>query len=145
VVALAAAKTSFDWDWPGAEQLFKQALELDADYAEAHEAYAIYLAAVGRTREAVEETRQARDLDPITGLYTNNLIWRLLCDHRYEEADVEHRRLLQVSSFFKSGPITASLYLQKGRKKEALAIFREEVPGPNPPLLLMFFRDGRWA
>lgn len=139
VVALAAAKMGFEWDWPGAERLSKQALELDADYAEAHEVYAMYLAAVGRTREAVEETRQALDLDPITAVYSSNLVWRLLCDHRYEEADLEHRRLLQLNSFFKRGPVTASLDLQLGRQQEALAIFREDVTGPNATLMRVMF------
>ncbi len=69
--SLAEAHTSlawvlfiYDWDWEGAEREFRRALELDPGYASAHQWYSWYLAAMGKTREAIAEGQRAVELDP---------------------------------------------------------------------------------
>ncbi len=54
-----------EWDWVGAEQEYRRALELNPSGADAHHAYSRLLAATGRLPEAVEHARQAFDLDPM--------------------------------------------------------------------------------
>lgn len=53
---------SFDWDWSRAEKEFHRALALNPNYATAHQWYANYLLAMGRTREAIGEIQQALEL-----------------------------------------------------------------------------------
>ncbi len=69
--SLAEAHTSlgwvhfiYDWDWAGAEREFRRAIELDPGYASARQWYSWYLAAMGRTPEALVEAEKAVDLDP---------------------------------------------------------------------------------
>src|SRR5262249_10267682 len=50
--ALAIVRQRYDWDWTGAESEFKRALELNPNDAPAREMYALYLATVGRLKEA---------------------------------------------------------------------------------------------
>jgi tetratricopeptide (TPR) repeat protein len=60
LVTLAQVKMNYEWDWDGAERLYKRAIELSPNYGTAHLGYATYLAEVGRTREAVAEARRSR-------------------------------------------------------------------------------------
>src|SRR5262245_34417459 len=64
--ALAIVKQRYDWDWTGAESEFKRALELNPNDAPAREMYALYLAAVGRLKEAKAEINRALELDSLS-------------------------------------------------------------------------------
>lgn len=64
----ALAYTDFMWqeDWPAAQTEFRRALELDDNYIPAHQWYAFYLAANGKTDEALTAMRYAQKLDPLS-------------------------------------------------------------------------------
>ena len=63
--ALAVFKQSYEFDWAGAEREYRRALELNPNYASAHQWYALLLATLGRTQEAKSEIARAQDLDPL--------------------------------------------------------------------------------
>lgn len=63
---LAAVYFYGDWDWAGAEKEFKRALELNPGDAESHRIYSLFLTAQGRNQEALEQSRKAQDLDPLS-------------------------------------------------------------------------------
>jgi TolB-like protein/DNA-binding winged helix-turn-helix (wHTH) protein/Tfp pilus assembly protein PilF len=56
------------WNWPALEQDAHRALALNANSADAHLRYAHYLSNAGRHKEALEEVRRARKLDPLSRL-----------------------------------------------------------------------------
>src|ERR1035437_5841600 len=60
LITLASVKMNYEWDWAGAERLFKRAIELGPNYGYAHHIYATYLAEVGRAREAVTRSEERR-------------------------------------------------------------------------------------
>ena len=64
--SLAAVRNLYDWNWPGSEQEFRRALELNPNYAVAHQWYATLLSCVGRHEEALREVLWARELDPLS-------------------------------------------------------------------------------
>ena len=66
LVTLASVKMNYEWDWAGAERLFKRAIELNPNYGYAHHLYATLLAELGRAREAVAEARRAHEVEPLT-------------------------------------------------------------------------------
>ncbi|MGH3181200.1 MAG: tetratricopeptide repeat protein, partial [Streptosporangiaceae bacterium] len=67
--SLAHVKASQDWDWTGAERLFRHAISLDPSYATAHHWYAMTcLAPLGRLDEALDEVRIAQSLDPVSAI-----------------------------------------------------------------------------
>ena len=86
----------------------------------AHHGYATYLAAVGRNPDAVVEARRAHEVEPLSGIYSANVIWKLYLARRYEEAETEARRLNTWDGY-----ILASLYLQTRRPREAVAMLRK--------------------
>ena len=53
----------YDWDWSGAEREFRRAIELNPQYATAHQWYAFLLVALGRFEEAMSEGTMSLELD----------------------------------------------------------------------------------
>jgi TolB-like protein/tetratricopeptide (TPR) repeat protein len=65
-------KLTYDWDWEGARSEFQKALEPNPNQSVVHDDYATLLEALGQTNEAIVETNQARELDPISLLISRN-------------------------------------------------------------------------
>jgi tetratricopeptide (TPR) repeat protein len=82
----------YDWDWLGAEQEFRRAIELNPSYATAHQRYAIYLTAVGRIQQAVEEIKRAQDLDPLSLIINTDLGLILYLGRHYDEAIEQYQK-----------------------------------------------------
>lgn len=64
--SLALIKENYDYDWPGAEKEFRRAIQLNPEYATAHQWYAESLSWQGRFEEAFAESEMARQLDPLS-------------------------------------------------------------------------------
>jgi TolB-like protein/DNA-binding winged helix-turn-helix (wHTH) protein/Tfp pilus assembly protein PilF len=127
LVALAEVKVNYEWDWAGAERLFKQAIESSPNYGNAHHGYATYLAEVGRVQEAVAEARRAREVEPLSPHFGANVIWKLYLARQYDQAELESRKLNGWFPNFNGTYALASVYLQTGRQKEAIAELRKDV------------------
>jgi TolB-like protein len=94
--ALALFRTWHEWDWAGAEVAFERAIEINPNYADVRAFYSHFLCMMNRADEAVEQLELAMELDPygdlLVGLYGMAYLWL----HRYDEAIVQFRRLLQT-------------------------------------------------
>jgi TolB-like protein/Tfp pilus assembly protein PilF len=62
--SLAWVALNYDWNFAEAEQAFKRAIELEPNYATAHQWHAFNLMAMGRFDEAVAESKRANEIDP---------------------------------------------------------------------------------
>lgn len=62
---LGLLRLFFDWDWKGAEQSLRRAIELNPSDAHAYHHLANYLRATGRFKEAVVARERALELDPL--------------------------------------------------------------------------------
>lgn len=85
-----------DWDPVTAERLLRQALEQAPGAARTHQSYAIFLMSRRRDREALDQVRAARDLDPISMSHANDYGVVLYAARRYPEALKESERLLEL-------------------------------------------------
>jgi len=64
---LGLNKSSYAWDFSGAEAEYRKALELDPSDATAHQWFSIHLASIGeRAQEAIDEANRAHQLDPLS-------------------------------------------------------------------------------
>jgi TolB-like protein len=63
----------YEWDWAKAEREFKRAIDLNPNYAIAHDWYASDLLATGRCGEALEQARRAQALDPLSFVINDKL------------------------------------------------------------------------
>lgn len=126
--SLAFIAETYDWDWPGAEREYKQALELNPSYAQAHNWYAGYLTYTGRFDEGIAEAMRARELDPLSLPLNNALAGRLLAGGRYDEALGQVQRTLELDDHFAPAHQTLGwIYLHSGKQKEAIREFQHAL------------------
>ena len=131
--ALAEAHTSlahvlmnYDWNWSEAEKEFKLGIELNPDYATAHQWYAIhYLTATGRPEEALQEMKRALELEP-TSLVMNTFMGATFYfAGRFDEAIEQCRRTIEMDPNFAAAHWHLGLaYEQKGLFDDAIAEFQ---------------------
>ena len=127
---LAAIKTVYDWDWQGAEREFKRAIELNPNYATAHQRYSLFLPALGRFDEAIAEARKARDVDPLALPVNENLGDVLYLARRYDEAIEQLKKTLELDPNYGVAHSTLSkVYEAQGRHEESL---EERLKGSTP-------------
>jgi len=62
--SLGSVQMQADYQWDAAEKTFQRAIELDRNWADAHESYALELAALGRFDEGEREIKVAETLEP---------------------------------------------------------------------------------
>jgi TolB-like protein/DNA-binding winged helix-turn-helix (wHTH) protein/tetratricopeptide (TPR) repeat protein len=119
---LAYIKTGYDWDWPGAEEGFRRAIELNPNYETAHQWYAEYLSGMGRHQEAIAEIRRAREINPLS-LIINAVEVSVLCIAReYDQGISQGRKALEMDPHFAEVyGYLKRCYDQKGMYKEAIA------------------------
>jgi serine/threonine protein kinase len=94
--SMAFIKLFNDWDWAGGEAELKQSIALNPNFAEAHYRYSIYLVAMERLDEAVNECERARDLDPFDYAVNEWLGQALYHARRYDDALRQLRRTLEM-------------------------------------------------
>jgi TolB-like protein/DNA-binding winged helix-turn-helix (wHTH) protein/Tfp pilus assembly protein PilF len=120
--ALALIVQNYDYDWQTAEKEFRRAIELNPNYATAHQWYAEHLMWRGRFDEALRESERARQLDPLSLIIATDDGAILYFSRQYDRA-IE--KLLTVRELDPSFPRAAGLivwaYEQKGMFAEALA------------------------
>jgi len=137
--SLAFVRMAYDWKWEEAGRDFERALELNPNYATAHQWYASYLVQVGRHGEALSEIKRAQELDPLSSIISANAGLYLYYARQYERAVEQLRKTLEVDEHFG----VARLYLgyaylqQPGREAEAVAEFQKarDLMGEDPETL----------
>ncbi|MGA7515058.1 MAG: tetratricopeptide repeat protein [Candidatus Sulfotelmatobacter sp.] len=126
--SLAFILETYEWDWPAAEREYKQALELNPGYAQAHNWYGGYLTYTGRFNEGIAEAMRARELDPLSLPLNNALAGRLLVAGRYEEALQQVQRTLELDEHFAPAHQTLGwVYLRGGKQDDAIREFQNAL------------------
>lgn len=126
--ALANAAWRFEWDLSGAERGYKRAIDLNPNYATAHQWYALFLSDLGRHDEAIEEMKRALKNDPLS-LSINNGMGRIFAEARqYDAAIGQLRKTLEIDqSFRRPHRYLGEVYVQKGMFDAAIAEFQQSV------------------
>jgi Tfp pilus assembly protein PilF len=83
------------WQWNDAEFEYRRALQLNPHDSSAHLGFAGWLLCQGRTEEALQLARRARELDPF-GVTGSTMGWMLFQSRRFDEAVRELRSDLAV-------------------------------------------------
>jgi len=129
--ALAFAKATYDWDWPGVEREFKRAIELNPNYANAHYFYAMtYLTPLGRHEESIQEFKRALELDPMSPIINANLGWAYYFARQYDQTVQQEKRTLEIAPDFPPPyEKLAVAYEMKGMYPQAIEQY-PKFPGP---------------
>jgi len=125
------------WQWKDAGLEFKKAIALNRSSAPAHRLYAAYLAAVGKQQEALDETRQARRLDPLSMVYHAEMTRTLYYGRQYEQAVEWAGQAEQLDSeFARTHFWLGRVYAQMGKYSEAITEAGRVGPSPDSTLSL---------
>jgi len=89
---LAYVRFYYDWDWAAAEAGFKRAIELNPNYATAHQWYGEFLGNMGREEESLVERKKALALDPLSPIITSELGLSYFEARQYDRAIEEFRK-----------------------------------------------------
>ncbi len=118
---LAAIKTTYEWDWQGAENEFKLAIQLNPNYATARQRYSLFLPITGRLDEAVAQAKKAKESDPLSLPVNENVGDILYLARRYGEATDQLRHTLELDPNFGVARGTlAKVYEAQGMYEQAL-------------------------
>ncbi|HZQ53761.1 MAG TPA: protein kinase [Bryobacteraceae bacterium] len=93
----------YDWNWAAAEKEFRRAIELNPNYALAHEQYGWLLIACKRFEEAGAEFDKAIQLEPVSLLFLGDPGQLELVRRHYESAISHARKAVEIDPNFASG------------------------------------------
>jgi eukaryotic-like serine/threonine-protein kinase len=124
--ALAFATHCYDWDWRRAEELFKRAIELNSNYAGAHQWYSYLLTSEGRFDEGQKEIRRAVEINPLSVMDLTMVCWNLYQAGEHDQVIIESRKIFEVDRNFPVSYIALSAaYERKGMLEEAITAGRK--------------------
>ncbi len=124
---LGDVKRAYYWDWAGAEEEYKLALELDPGSFEAPNQYAFFLTGMGRHDESAAMGRRAQQLNPLDPSMRSGACGRLRFARRYEEAIQQCQAALEMEPDFLSAHRNlGEIYESMGLYPEAAAARQKE-------------------
>jgi TolB-like protein/DNA-binding winged helix-turn-helix (wHTH) protein/Flp pilus assembly protein TadD len=131
--ALAVIAEDYDYDWRTAEKEFQRAIELNPNYATAHQWYADCLAYEGRFTQALTESDHARALDPLSPIVAADRAVILDYARQYDRAIQAFQAVHAMDPRLARGHLIIQAYVEAGRPAEALGYlqtWRALQPGP---------------
>jgi len=132
--SLAEAHTSLAyvytnlWQWEQAEEEFKGAIKLNANYSTAHHWYSLYLLDLGRIDEAMAEIKRAHELDPLSLIIATTLNYAYFAKGDVNSSIAQCKRVIDLDPNFPRAHEYLGLgYLTQGRYPEAIVEIHKAV------------------
>ena len=124
--SLGMIKAQYDWDGPGAEKELRRAIELNPNYATAHQWYGMYLFSNAQFQAARVELNKAQELDPLSLFIAVTAVWPL---RHLGQDDLAVTQIGKIIEMFPnvadlvefSHEVRGEIYLQKHMHDEAVA------------------------
>jgi TolB-like protein/Tfp pilus assembly protein PilF/predicted Ser/Thr protein kinase len=134
--SLGQVKLFYEFDWEGAGTEYRRALARNPGSALVHQVNGLYLAARGRTEEAMEEAKRILELDPVSSS-SGCMRTRLLYYARQYDQSIARYELTRTADPTVAGFCTFAIfaYQQKGRFAEAIETAKRiSAASPNEML-----------
>ncbi len=142
--ALGTYYSLFAWNQSTAEREFRRAIELNPNYATAHQQFGIEcLSAMGRFDEAIAEGKRAQELDPASLIIGADLGSSFIRARRFDEAIEQLNRVLSLDqNFWVTYWYIGQAYHGKGQYTEAVAAYRKSLAlSENPVVKALLIRS----
>jgi serine/threonine protein kinase/tetratricopeptide (TPR) repeat protein len=118
----------YDWDYAAAEVSFLRGVELNPNYAPAHDGFGFVCKVTGRFEEAIAACKRALEVDPLSLFHTCSLGWAYYFARRYDEAIECGTKALEMDPSFAVAYWHLGLaHEQAGRYGKAIEAFRQGV------------------
>jgi adenylate cyclase len=145
---LAYLWVTYDYDFAAAEPEFRRAIELNPNYATAHQWFAETLLNAGRFDEASVEYRRALELEPLSLPINWDYARFLYMNRSYDESLAQHKKTIELDpGFARAHRTLAEVYRVKGDYANAVeerAKFFDLIGQPQNGALIRasFAKDG---
>jgi serine/threonine-protein kinase len=139
---------TYDYDFAGSEREFRRAIELNPNYATAHQWFGEMLLNAGRFDEASIEYRRALELEPLSLPINWDFGRFLYMSRRYDESLAQHKKTIELDpGFARAHRTLAEVYRVKGDYANAVeerAKVLDLIGQPENAALIRatFARDG---
>jgi tetratricopeptide (TPR) repeat protein len=133
--SLGIIRELYDWDWAGAESEYRRAIELNRNFAHAHQDYALFLMTQGRFDQSMEEAQRAQDLDPLSSFIRTTYCLGLSIARRYEQAAQKCQEALELDpNFLHAHGNLAGIYVAMGLPERGVDEYQKaaSLRGANP-------------
>ena len=105
----------YEYDFAGAEREFKRSIELNPNYATAHQWYSEMLTDFGRFDEALAEIRRGLEIEPLSLPINWDYGRFLYMSRRYDESLAQHKKTIELDpSFARAHRTIAEIYRIRG-------------------------------
>lgn len=147
--ALGLILHGYDYDFSGAEREYKRAIQLNPNYATAHQLYGELLSCMGRHDEALAEFRRGLEIDPLSMIINRMYGESLFYARRYDEAETQLKRTIELDpTFWTAHASLAYVYQAEGRFAESAEEYARthEALGDlaSAASIRQSFADGGW-
>lgn len=114
-LVLANIKFQYDWNFPAADQDFKELFALYPNYAEGHHQYMYYFAMNGKPDLAITEINLAQQLDPVNPVIVVDTTLPYFLSRQYDQSIDRCRQALEMfPNFFLPHLVLGSGLVEKG-------------------------------
>jgi TolB-like protein/Tfp pilus assembly protein PilF len=132
--ALGLVLTNLDHDFTAAIAEFDRAIELNPNYATAHQWKNTPLDALGQFDRAIAESKRAVELDPLSLIINADLAYTYIFARRFDDALMQSRKTLEIDRNFHIVRGYLALALQfKGQLSDAIPEFRAATASTDEP------------
>jgi eukaryotic-like serine/threonine-protein kinase len=122
--ALGLILNTYDYDFAGAEREFKRAIEINPNYATAHQFYGELLMYLDRREESDAEFRRALEIDPLSLIINRQYGESMIYARKYEAGIIQLKKTLDLDPSFVVAHVSLSLIYQlTGRYPETIEEF----------------------
>jgi serine/threonine-protein kinase len=111
-----------NWDWQAAETNLKRAIELNPNYAPAHNWLGLYWTWIGHPQQAMQEYTRAQQLDPSSAIYIANLATAFCSMGEYDRGVAQLKECLLLEPGFPLSRIILAVGCYAPRK-----MYREAI------------------
>ncbi len=139
--ALAYVFLNYQWNAAAAEREINLAIELDPNYATAHQWYGnSILLATGRFDEAIFEAKRAQELEPLSLIINADLGTAYLFSRRVDEAIEQFKKTIEMDENFAYAHVNLGrAYLMKNDFPAAIAECQKAQSLSDDPRVQMIF------
>jgi serine/threonine-protein kinase len=119
--ALGLITHLWSYDFAGAEREYKRAIELNPNYASAHQNYGNLVSTLGKHEESLAKFRRALEIDPFSLVINRAYGERFALARRYDEAIAQLKKTLELDAGFLSARYSlAAAYQMNGNYAECV-------------------------
>lgn len=135
--SLAQLRFNYEWDWGGAEEAFKRALEFNPSHVWGHQLYSFLLTNRGRHEEAKVMAERALELDPLSVNAHVNTGWMCYVSGDYEQALKSAEQGIELDpDFVNAHTLVAYTLFRSGEHQAAITTLEAAAQIDSFPLLM---------